>query len=375
MNARKVLELAIIYSIVALGVFLPIAVIGGGSFSAVDVKMYYQYAIGLIQHGVYGIEYPPAALAYMIVAYLLSAGNPAFYLPVHMLLMFGSFIASLIVAYAISVELFQDRRRAFLTGLMCAASPAAVYFTLLRYDPLPTLILMVSIYFFIKGSDVPAYIAAGVGALVKFFPAIVLPFYILYRPSRKGLFWFFAVVAAFTIPFIILNFDAFLYPFTYNFSRIAQAESIFYLLATITGTTIFSSVGSYILLVAIAIVIYMYYRSEKTIISTVGYITVAICMTVIFNRVASPQYFLWVTPLLAIYFSRNIKTALCFVALQVVTYIQYPILVDRIFNPTYYYNTDAGIVLFTIKYLLWVVIMVVLWKETHRDPSHQQPPR
>jgi hypothetical protein len=161
---------------------------------------------------------------------------------------------------------------------------------------------------------------------------------------------------------MIWNFGGFLYPYIFHFTRPAQAEGLFYLLDTTLGTgMLFSNFSGIFLAAALLAVVYGYYRNGSAAKGClVRHIAIAMFIFVLFNKVASPQYILWITPLMAIFMSKDISGIIKFAALQVVAYIQFPLLVNIIYDPGHYYDVRASIIFFSIKFIVWFIVLEYL---------------
>jgi len=364
----------ILAPILSLIVFYILAQTIGGYLCMIDIELYMRYAREIVDHGgipfiTMNIEYPLLSVAYFLVPYIISkyAGVPDAYLPVHIVLMFVCYAATMVLTYLITQRLFKNEKRSAIALFMCALSMQAVYFAMFRYDALPALITMLSIYLFINAKQTSAYVTTAIGFLVKWFSAVLIPFYIIYniknqKSSIRNIVIFSVIVAVFSIPFMIWNFGGFLYPYIFHFTRPAQAEGLFFLLDTALGTTpLFSNISGIILASALLGVVYGYYRNGSAAKGClVRHIAIAMFVFVLFNKVASPQYILWITPLMAIYMSKDIGGILKFAALQVVAYIQFPLLINIIYDPTHYYNVRASIIFFAIKFIIWFIVLEYL---------------
>jgi len=53
---------------------------------------------------------------------------------------------------------------------------------------------------------------------------------------------------------------------------------------------------------------------------------------VLFNKVGSPQYFLWLTPFLAIFLTASVWEAGLFYLAQIWVYLEFPLLYNRLYN-------------------------------------------
>jgi len=366
-----------------------------------DVSWYHKYAIqifsGKIPYVDFHIEYPQLVLIAILLPYLVSIalGDPLMYFSAHCLICSILYIATGFMVYHITLTLYGKEDRAFVALLMTITAFSATYFVLTKYDAYPTFFMVLAIYLYIIKDDIKwSYLASVIGFFMKWFVLILLPF-LLVRDVRqylefakdesksKGLLKnkdisvaiLLCIILAVLVllPFFLLslksgNFSNLTYAYTFHIGRDAQTESIFFLLDNVFNLGTFcSQIGNFLMLGAMVIVFYMYYRkNDQSIPTLVGYFAFAIFVFVFFNKVASPQYILWFTPLFAIILSRKVMHIVWFYFVQLWMFLEFPILFNVIINNGEYLMRTEAIIFFTIKFILWIGIAYVLWKEINR---------
>jgi hypothetical protein len=124
---------------------------------------------------------------------------------------------------------------------------------------------------------------------------------------------------------------------------------------------------------AMAVVFYIYYKkNDQSLQTLVGYIAFAVFIFVFFNKVASPQYIMWFTPLFAIILSRKVMHMVWFYVIQLWMFLEFPILYSVINDNGKYLMRTEAIIFFTIKFILWICIAYVVWKEINRSASKER---
>jgi len=376
-------------------------------FDMWDLSVYHNYALqifsGKIPYVDFHIEYPQLVLIAIVLPYLVSIalGNPQMYVYAHCLICSILFIATGVMVYHITLKLYGKEDRAFVASLMTITAFSATYFVLTKYDAYPTFFMVLAIYLYIFKDDIKwSYLASVVGFFMKWFALILLPF-LLVRDIRQSLGLakdknkskrlltkkdiavaillciILAILAL--LPFFLLslksgNFSNLTYAYTFHFGRDAQTESIFFLLDSVFNLGTFCShIGNFVMLGAMAIVFYMYYRkNDQSIPTLVGYFAFAVFVFLFFNKVASPQYILWFTPLFAIILSRKVINIVWFYVVQLWMFLEFPILFNVIADTEKYLMRAEAIIFFTIKFILWICIAYVVWKEINRSASKEK---
>jgi len=199
------------------------------------------------------------------------------------------------------------------------------------------MLVLLAIWAFISGKNTLAWVFLALGTMIKIFPIIIVPILALYLLRRKDHFKllkgglaFTATLVAICLPCMLINIDGFVDSFTYHSERGLQAESTYasiFLLGHNWGissieTDLIADSGSWeiisstadfmarisplIVLFSLALVYCVYSRREwtddssnesKSLSRFVTFSLLAIIVFMLSNKVFSPQYIIWLYPL------------------------------------------------------------------------------
>ena len=183
---------------------------------------------GEIPYRDFFIEYPPGSLLAFIPPALFSNGRPAF-VDLFSAEMALALVASLALVSLTARRLWGPRAWpvpaiTFVAGALLLYPVAAT-----RYDPVVTLALaLATLGAALGGRFGPlAYASLGFGAAAKLVPALAaLPLALARRGGGPGLAIFFAVVGLFFLPALALGGERFVGSFAYHAERGLQVESV-----------------------------------------------------------------------------------------------------------------------------------------------------
>ena len=183
---------------------------------------------GEIPYRDFFIEYPPGSLPAFIPPALLSSSRAGF------INLFSSEMA-LTLAMTLSLTALGARRlrgsRAWILPSVTFVLAALLLYpvAVTRYDALVALTLGMAVFFAALGGRFIflAYASLGLGAAAKIVPALAtLPLALSRRAAARGFAVFLAVVALFFVPFALLGGRGFLQSFAYQAERGLQVESL-----------------------------------------------------------------------------------------------------------------------------------------------------
>ena len=230
---------ALLAWIVSVPVFLAAcAVPDGGLFRAArfrDVHIYQGYAErflhGALPYRDVFVEYPPGAFAVFMppAAFGASHYNAAF-----KSLMALCGIATLLLAALVLVELGVSRGRLVVAVALLAVSPVALGpISLNTYDAWPALLTVLALFLFLRSRDLPAAGALGLAASAKVYPLVLVPLVGIYVWRRAGprrtaaaLGVFLIVAAAVVVPFAAYDLHGVASSFRSQAERGLQVESL-----------------------------------------------------------------------------------------------------------------------------------------------------
>ena len=279
---------------------------------------------GEVPYRDFDVEYPPAALPAFVLPALAENGD---YGSAFELLMWACAVAAL-VALGLALGAV-DAGTARLYGAICffALAPLAVGNVILtRYDLWPAALTIAALAAFVGRRERLGFGILGVAVAAKIYPLVLLPLALVWIAKRRGTreLWiglgcFAGVLALWYVPFLILSPGGVAHSIGTQLGRPLQIESLgasFLLAAEQLGlydATVKSSHGSQNLLgslpdtlaslqtafqlVAVGVVWALFAARER---GREGLLTAgaaAVAAFIAFGKVLSPQFLIWLLPL------------------------------------------------------------------------------
>lgn len=350
-----------------------------------DIAIYYQYAMrvlgGEIPYADFTLEYPQLSLIVILVPLIFTmlTHDPMTYLLVHQVFMSAFDILTVLLVYLIALKI-SNPKRAFISGVLYATAFSSAYFVLTKYDAFPTFLFMLSLFFFIHRKETCGYLAAAAGFLTKWFPGLAIPYFVVHeqmsgrdpRIIGRRLIASAALFLVITLPFAVLSGSGFLATYTAHTERTALAHSFCYYVdfvsANIIGLSFFTEI-SLVLMVLVQILLLGYYYWARN--TGAEYLCAFLFFStfafIVFNKVFSPQYLLWITPFLAIFLARSYREIALFYAVQAWMYLEFPILYRSVYVNDGYLVGDGSplasvpFLFFTVKFILLFVAFGAVW--------------
>lgn len=161
-----------------------------------------------------GVEYPPLALLIMAPIALFTSDPIFFKIPA-----FFADLANIYLVRAIAAK-FYDKPACNALAVIYAYSPAMIIASLGGwYDPVCLFLLMASILYYLNEKPMYSAILLGLAIMTKWFPLLFLLPLLIHRCDRRFLKYVavtFAVCLAISIPFMVSNFEAYLFQFKFH---------------------------------------------------------------------------------------------------------------------------------------------------------------
>jgi uncharacterized membrane protein len=262
----------------------------------------FPYVNGVIVNGEVreAFEYPVLTGVFIWFSSLFADGRTSFLLASAVLM--GPF--AVLTAY----HLFKLAGR---RALLWAAAPAMVLYALHNWDLLAVAAAVGGLYAWHRGRTVTAAVLFGIGACLKIYPGLfLLPLAVerLVRRDRAGAaevlgYGALTVVAA-NLPFVLANKDG--WATTYVFQEARQADtssnSIWYWVWPHLSTeTLNRLIPVLVVLSLLAAVGYGAWRARREhVFPFLQVCAAALVAFLLWNKVSSPQYTLWVLPFFAL---------------------------------------------------------------------------
>jgi hypothetical protein len=329
----------------------------------IDTPTYAHYAAemraGLVPYRDFAVEYPPAALPAFLIPSLLAGSGSDFsaYRRAFELLMAAC------GAFAMGVgALVLSRQRPgtprLLVGVAFAAlTPLLIGSVILsRYDLWPTALTIAALAAIVRDREHIAFGLLALAVAAKAFPIVILPLAVVYvwlssgqRKAISCLAIFATVMFACFLPFVILAPHGTWSSIHGQISRPLEIEglgaSILLAAHQLTGTHLaliishgsqnlgghnaarFASLLSLLQIVALLLVWLSFVRGPATRQRLLVASAAAVCAFVVLDRVLSPQYLIWLAPLVVALPGRRALVATSLLALAMgVTQIWIPAL-------------------------------------------------
>ncbi|MBI2869025.1 MAG: DUF2029 domain-containing protein [Chloroflexi bacterium] len=368
--------------------------------------LYFDYASraihGQIPYQDFPLEYPPLALVFFILPRLLAPN----------LLNYTLAFTALILVFNLVGLFFIE---AISRRLGISAGKALTFYTIallgigsimdMRYDLIPAVIVLVALYALITGKTAWAFALLAVGTLTKIYPVVLAPIFVLYyfrqkqyRPMLSGAAVFAGVAILMSLPFIIMAPSGFWESFAYHAKRGLQLESTYasilllgYTLRLIpvqlefsygswnlAGTLpdILAGLSTFLVIAALLGVYWLYYRnhpaekakdpfyfevSNLDAAYILNYSTLAILAFMVPGKVLSPQFLVWLYPMVPLIMGPwRPGSWLTFVLISLMSYYIFPL----------HYLELLGFQRAAVDVLLWRNLLlagfagILLWKST-----------
>ena len=298
------------------------------------VKIYLPYMDELMRGSIPDIEYPPFALVFMFIPRMF-ASTALGYEIAFVAEVFVFFMIGLAVAGKLAKRYYHSPRKVMLayTVLMLLM----LEFVVDRYDVFPMILTLLSLYFFVTKKYVWAFALLSIAMMTKLYPAVLFPIYLFpfiinrdWSNTLKCTGVFVLVAVLIVLPLFLLNSEAALHFMSYHMDRPLQIESTassFIALGAVLGLTqtwVEFSFGSdnlmgpwsdavvpYLtpLMLLAVILIYAVHahllfglrkngqdNENNRMVLLGGTVLLSVLAFIIFGKVLSSQYLIWVIP-------------------------------------------------------------------------------
>lgn len=297
----------------------------------IDTPIYAHYA-GMMKRGLVPYRdfievYPPLALPVFALPGLLAGTSFHVYTQIFQLMMMLCGMAAVGLATVVLVDQKPERRRLVAGVAIGALMPVLMGSVILsRYDLWPTALTAAALVALWLGSSRTGFAFIGLGFAAKAYPIVILPIALIYvwrsegrRRALQCIGVFVAVVLAWFLPFVIASPHGVWASITNQSGRPLQIESMgasLWLFAhQVLGTHVstyfthgsdnlyghppsdFAVVMSVIQAAALLAIYFFYAAGEATRERLLAASTAAVCAFIVFDRVLSPQYLIWLVPL------------------------------------------------------------------------------
>jgi len=308
----------------------------------------------------FSIEYQPGAFVFFLIPRLFAASDAGYHIAFAVQLLLLD-ILGLVMLSSLARRLGYSERGTLIgaTVVLMALGPMAID----HFDFAAGILVLAAIYAFVRGWRTASWVILAMAAMTKVFPVILVPLFALYlwrhgerREVWRGGLVFAAVLVAIAAPFLWISSEGFIDSFTYHSERGLQIEST-YASATLLGDSwglgtsnlnfdhgSWNLANSYADTVArfspivMALALLLFYNfywwfqlsrdlSKEYLLNRwlITFAAIALMLFLLTNKVFSPQYMLWLYPMVAIVGGRH-RALVCivFAAIAFLTQEIYP---------------------------------------------------
>jgi hypothetical protein len=333
----------------------------------IDINAYFGRAKWVVTHEAAVSEYP------QIPTYLFGLNEfiAGFFDVSIRFLIFYSIIAfeMIVVLYFFIKILYEsfpsDRKYRSLLMLL----PPTLYFVINRFDILPALLCLIALKMTQEKKWIPASIILALATFTKWYPVLIFPGFFVYASTQEHKYqWKIVVVFLMTSLFIILptyfqgGIDAVLFPYQFHVDRgmefVAFPLLINHILLDFADISI-SQQYFFLFFFVLQILppLLAIFLKINTLERLVKYCIIVISMFILFSRVNSPQWYLWLLPFLII--SIKNKTDVWIIVLyNIAAYLFFPVVFD-LFGPASIQLQVLGI----SSYLILATIIMRSFKD------------
>jgi hypothetical protein len=280
-------------------------------------------------------EYPQVATYLMGVPYLV-APTAATDLRVYHAIVTGMMLAFLHGTIALLYRMLPTRKGTAFFLLL----PGPFYFAYNRFDIVPSFLTLLSLFYLQRGRRVTAAVWLGTAALAKWYPALLLPAFVSYQFTiTRRLDW--KMILAFGITCLVIlaptaaagGLTAVMLPYVLHSGRGAEWVSLPILIRNVGSwlrVNINPTLLNYsVLACSVVPAALSGFARIATFDGVLRWALIVVATFTLFSRIWSPQWVLWVLPLM-ILTARTVGDTLCIVAYGILTYVAFPILFDYV---------------------------------------------
>lgn len=302
----------------------------------------------------FNIEYPPLALVFMLIPRLFADTPGGYHLAFSAeMLVLDVLIILLLAAFSRRLGLAGWKTLGIYTLGVLAVGPILTR----GFDLAAAFLTLLSLYAFVTGKYKTAWVALAVGVMTKLYPVVLIPLYLIYhwrhlqnRQAVTGMGVFVLAAAGIAAVPLFISAGGFIASFTYHLERPLHMESLYssvilfvrwlgseplYLVFSYGAYNIISPVADFFSSAAVGItggvlaVVYIFFdrfirRTAEADYGFMMYAVVTLLVFVVFNKVLSPQFLIWLLPLTALVQRDGRLPWLLFVFICTLTALIYP---------------------------------------------------
>jgi len=254
--------------------------------------------------------------------------------------------------------------------------PAGLYFTHNRFDIIPAFLGLLSIYLVSKNRFKSSASVIAIGFLTKWYLVLLMPVFLTYYYTlRRRINWsmalvFLIVCSAVLLPvFLSSGLKGLLAPYITQLSRSTNQPSLFFLISRFLdrgfGVDIDNPFfAALTLLLQFSVIPLCVTSRVDSVDKVIRWSALSILVFIIFARINSPQWILWVNPLLIMIAARRFDV-IGVVLLDLLSYLQFPVLYNIRTITDGYFN--LFLLVFSLKLGLLIYFTICIFESLIGD--------
>jgi len=242
--------------------------------------------------------------------------------------------------------------------------PPTIYFAYNRFDILPALLCLIAYRASTKKQWILVSFLLAIATFTKWYPVLLFPGFLIYATMVESKFQW-KMIATFAISSLTILIISFLHgglesiqaPYILHISRSMEYVALPVLIDKflkyafeININLTYYFLFFFILQISAPIIIVIYFKINSLDL-LIHYCIITIAMFILFSRIWSPQWFLWLLPFL-ILSANNIKVAVLIIVYNIVTYLCFPVFFD--------FYGDSSVQLQISGLLTYIILFIII---------------
>lgn len=234
--------------------------------------------------------------------------------------------------------------------------PPTIYFSYSRFDILPAFLCLIAYAAAVKKHWILASFILAVATLTKWYPILLFPGFFIYATRQESKFHW-KMVFTFVVTCIVIlvlgylhgGKESFLMPYKFHISRNMEYVALPVLMHHFLSNIVSINLDHYFLaffILQISIPILALLMNLDSSDSLIHYSILSIGVFILFARIWSPQWFLWIIIFL-ILSARRVLDVILIVLYNLITYLSFPIIFDA-FGPDSFQLKICGLITYVI---------------------------
>lgn len=259
-----------------------------------DIVPFYEEAIAGLPYIESQIEYPPLTGILIYICGRIGHSLNGYYLATGIFLTL-CFAFTTIILYKMLKEYKLATNKLLIFWIF---APTTFIFLIYNWDIIAIMFTVLGLYYATKDKYMLSSLFFALGFCTKFYPIIyLLPLFLkkveLKRWIKIGAI-FAAIVLAINLPFMLMNFNGWLHFFSFNSVREQNIDSIWQVIKGIFPSLNVATINLVSAILFGASALFAAFKMRKESIIKVSFIITLLFL--LFNKVFSPQYVLWLLP-------------------------------------------------------------------------------